>query len=197
MATTDLPAAQATARLLLRPWRPDDPSDVDAAFSLYGDPLVSRFLGASPAPAPDRADARDRLERYASLDDGVRGVFAVVPFGGADVPVGSALLLGLPRSDGVESDAHEVGWHLRPDVWGRGYATEAGRAMIQRARAAGLAEAHAVVYPANTPSMAVCDRLGMTRLGPTTGWYGVELVDHVVPLAVDLRQPAAASANAW
>jgi RimJ/RimL family protein N-acetyltransferase len=196
-APTDLPVAQVTARLLLRPWRPDDPSDVDAAFALYSDPLVSRFLGATPAPVPDREAARDKLVRYDSWSDGVHGVFAVVPFGGADVPVGSALLLPLPRSDGQESDAREVGWHLRPDVWGRGFATEAGRAMLQRARAAGLDEAHAVVYPENDASLAVCDRLGMTRIGATDGWYGVELVDHVVPLTVDLRQPAAASANAW
>jgi hypothetical protein len=30
--------------------------------------------------------------------------------------------------------------------------------------------------------MAVCDRLGMTRLGPTREWYGVEFVDHVLDL---------------
>ncbi len=197
MATPDLPVAQVTARLLLRPWRPDDPSDVQAAYALYGDPLVSRFLGSSPAPLDDPGAARDRLERYVSLDDGLHGVFAVVPFGGADVPVGSALLLRLPRSDERESNAHEVGWHLRPDVWGRGFATEAGRAMVQRARAGGLPEAHAVVYPKNRASLAVCDRLGMKRVGTTTAWYGVELVDHVVPLSIDLRQPAAASANAW
>ena len=50
------------------------------------------------------------------------------------------------------------------------------------ARAAGIADVHAVVFPDNAASLAVCDRLGMTRLGLTGEWYGVELVDHVLVL---------------
>lgn len=177
------PAVQVTARLLLRPWRPDDPADVAAAYEIYRHDAVSRWLGAAPTPCDSLAAAAARLGRWDGLADGVRGVFAAVPWGSRGEPVGSALLLALPRSDGERSDALEVGWHLHPDVWGRGFATEAARAMLLRAHAAGVREAHAVVHPDNARSLAVCDRLGMVRLGRTAEWYGVDLVDHLVTTA--------------
>jgi RimJ/RimL family protein N-acetyltransferase len=92
------------------------------------------------------------------------------------------LLVDLTRSDGVDTDVLEIGWHMHPAAWGRGIATEAARGVIDLARSDGVTEVHAVVYPDNVRSLAVCDRLGMTRLGPTDEWYGVELVDHVLAL---------------
>jgi GNAT superfamily N-acetyltransferase len=71
--------------------------------------------------------------------------------------------------------AAELGWHLHPDSWGHGYATEAARAVVDRAFDDGLLEVYAVVRPGNEPSLAVCRRLGMQPLGRTTCWYGREL----------------------
>ena len=184
-----LPEAQVTPRLLLRPWRPDDSWDVTAAYQIYSHPLVWSRLGAQPAPCADLAEAHDRLTRFTARSDGVAAILAVVPFGGGDVPVGSALLVPLPRSDGAETGTWEIGWHLHPEVWGRGFATEAGAAMAARAAAAGLDSVHAVVHPDNPASLAVCDRLGMTRLGSTAQWYGVDLVDHHLPLAAGVPAP--------
>ena len=62
--------------------------------------------------------------------------------------------------------AHEVeiGWRLHPDAWGHGYATEAGHAALDAARAElALTRVIAVIDPANTPSIAVATRLGMVR----------------------------------
>lgn len=82
------------------------------------------------------------------------------------------LLLPLEEAD----EEVEVGWHLNPDHWGRGYATEAGRGALSLAfGACGLAEVLAVVYPDNAKSIAVCRRLGMTHLGQTDRFYGVTL----------------------
>jgi RimJ/RimL family protein N-acetyltransferase len=61
--------------------------------------------------------------------------------------------------------AHEVeiGWRLHPEAWGRGYATEAGRAALDAARdRLALTRIIAVIDPGNTPSLAVAARLGMT-----------------------------------
>ena len=77
-----------------------------------------------------------------------------------------------PLPDGVGE--FEVGWHLHPDSWGHGYATEAARAVVQQAFEDGLPEVYAVVRPGNERSVAVCRRLGMDPLGRTTRWYGVE-----------------------
>jgi RimJ/RimL family protein N-acetyltransferase len=92
------------------------------------------------------------------------------------------LLLTLPRSDGTDSDAVEIGWHLHPSAWGHGIATEGAQALVERARAGGLDRLHAVVRTGNERSLAVCDRLGMTRLGETDEWYGTTFIDHVLPL---------------
>jgi len=86
--------------------------------------------------------------------------------------IGAVLLVPLPGGDGQV----EIGWHLNPDYWGRGYATEAGRGVVGLAFGArGLAEVLAVVYPDNAKSIAVCRRLGMTHLGQTDRYYGVTL----------------------
>jgi RimJ/RimL family protein N-acetyltransferase len=55
------------------------------------------------------------------------------------------------------------------------YATEAARGAIERGFASGLSDVYAVVRPDNEASMSVCRRLGMTPLGRTTRWYGVEV----------------------
>ena len=176
------PEPVTTDRLLLRAWTPDD---AEALLATYAHPEVWPYLGSTPAPCPDLEAARARAERWSTLGEGPLGIWAVETPGVPDLPVqpaGSALLVTLPRTDGRDSDAVEVGWALHPSAWGRGIATEAARALVERAREAGLERVHAVVYAGNARSMAVCDRLGMTRLGPTTQWYGTTFVDHVLDL---------------
>jgi RimJ/RimL family protein N-acetyltransferase len=173
-----------TSRLLLRAWSEDD---AEAAYAVLSHDEVWPWLGAEPKPCPDVDTARRICARWTGLADDVLGVWAVdatalaLP-ADAPEPCGSVLLLTLPRSDGDVSDAVEIGWHLHPSAWGRGIATEGALALVGRARAAGLTRLHAVVREANTRSLAVCDRLGMTRLGPTDEWYGTTFVDHVLDL---------------
>jgi RimJ/RimL family protein N-acetyltransferase len=62
------------------------------------------------------------------------------------------------------ADEFEVGWRLHPRAWGNGYATEGGRAALQSAWAElRLERVIAVIDPDNAPSLAVAERLGMTR----------------------------------
>ncbi|OIQ75619.1 acetyltransferase (GNAT) family protein [mine drainage metagenome] len=174
-----------TNRLLLRQWGLDE-IDTTAALDLYSQEKVLRWLGAAPQPGADEAAAKEWIKGWATLHDGVRGLWAVVQLHAdgtaSGPPVGTALLAKLPRSDGEPSDASQIGWHFHPDVWGRGYATEATLAIIERARAGGLPEVHALVYPENFPSLALCDRIGMDRRGLTNEWDGVTAIDHVLAL---------------
>jgi len=150
---------------------------------MYSRPEVCRFLGATPSPAVDLEDAAARIERWRSRTHGLCGVWAIVPVDHPTaVPYGTMLLVPLPRTDGLEPNVHEIGWHLHPDAWGQGFATEAAGALIERARVAGLTEVRAVVYPDNAPSRAVCARLGMSETGLTDEWYEAELVEYVLPL---------------
>jgi Acetyltransferase (GNAT) domain len=81
------------------------------------------------------------------------------------IPAGWVLLKPLPNGDGEI----EVGWHLHPDCWGQGLATEAGGAVLTYGFGLGLAEIWAVTHLDNARSARVCEK---TRLpGVTTRWY--------------------------
>jgi RimJ/RimL family protein N-acetyltransferase len=59
----------------------------------------------------------------------------------------------------------QIGWSLRADQWGKGYATEAARAILALAFGRhGLAVVYAQTSERNRGSWRVMERLGMTRL---------------------------------
>lgn len=61
---------------------------------------------------------------------------------------------------------HEIGYWLTPDAWGRGYATEAGRAMLGIARhAMGLRHLHSGHFIDNPASGRVLAKLGFRNTG--------------------------------
>jgi RimJ/RimL family protein N-acetyltransferase len=78
-------------------------------------------------------------------------------------------LLGFVGLQHVPFEEHytpaiELGWRLRRDAWGFGYATEAARACADFAFAElGVAELFAMARTANEPSRRVMSRLGMTH----------------------------------
>ncbi|MGY1717069.1 GNAT family N-acetyltransferase [Geodermatophilus sp. SYSU D01106] len=156
-----------TPRLRLRAWttRRDDLARLT---DIYGRPEVTRWLGGSPSVGPV-----ELVARWAEVNraDPRFGCWAVEVR--ADPPVVAGTVLLKPLPDGVGEV--EVGWHLHPECWGHGYATEAARAVVERAFGAGLPEVYAVVRPGNEPSLAVCRRLGMAPLGRMRRWYDVEL----------------------
>lgn len=159
-----------TERLALRPIVE---ADAPAVLDLFSRPEVARWSGDGKA-STSLDDAHRRVDRYVGRGGGRHGlgVLALRRRTTPDAPlVGIALLVPLPPSDGVERDDVEVGWHLHPDVWGQGLATEAGAAMLQHAWRLGLKEVHAVTHPDNTASQAVCHRLAMTDLGLREDWY--------------------------
>jgi RimJ/RimL family protein N-acetyltransferase len=163
-----------TDRLRLRPWT-ESPADLARLADLYGRDEVTRWLGGTPSVPPP-----ELVTRWAALHarDPRFGCWAIEVVDGAGGRVGepavvAGTLLFKPLPNGVGEV--EVGWHLHPDSWGHGYATEAARAVIRRGFEAGLPEVYAVVRPGNEPSLAVCRRLGMVPLGRMTRWYDVEL----------------------
>lgn len=58
----------------------------------------------------------------------------------------------------------ELAWMLHREHRGRGYATEAARALIDFARTLGLARIFAVTDPANAASLRVMQRLGLVEV---------------------------------
>jgi RimJ/RimL family protein N-acetyltransferase len=136
-----------TARLVLRPL---EPCDVDELVALGSDPEVTRFVRRL-----DRRAAEQRIA-MAAREWGERG-YGMLAIVRRDQNrfLGRAGLKHWP-----EFDETEVGWVLRRDAWGHGYATEAGRACVEWGFA-NLAVPYltAMIHPANRRSVRVAERL--------------------------------------
>ena len=173
------PPVFETARLVARPWTQ---ADADRHFDMYSRWEVARWLGTVPTPLGSRDESLARINRWATgaQRDERFGIWAV-EVAETGIVVGTVLLVPIPltgeerpRPPEQGGDV-EVGWHLHPDCWGQGFATEAARGAIEKGFADGLREVVAVVYADNEPSLRVCRRLGMEQTGRTQKWYGVEL----------------------
>jgi len=165
-----------TERLVVREWT-DSRSDIERNYEIYSLDEVTKWLGGPGSLADlDAAEAsvRRRMAAYEKFD-GRYGVWAVQVRDTAKI-AGSVLLLPLPEpAHGDEfHDAIEIGWHLHPDSWGFGYATEAAKAVLEHGFSLGLDEILAIAMPDHAPSLAVMRRLGMTHLGRTDLWFGFE-----------------------
>ena len=146
-----------TERLVLRPWRDED----RAPFAeLNADPQVMRYF---PAPlSREESDAVvDRLiTRHAEHG------FTFAP---AERKADALFLgfVGLTRTEVGQSfdGAPEIGWRLRREAWGQGYASEAAGAWLDWAWANLPGEEEVVSFTASTnePSRRVMQRIGMTR----------------------------------
>ncbi len=153
-----------TERLVIRPWT-HEPADLVRLAALYSRPEVTRFIGAfrdRPRDAVDRWRERMAADR--------RQIIAAIEVRATGVVAGSVLYKPLPGEHHME-----VGWHLHPDSFGNGYATEAGGAVVERGFRLGVPEVFAVVRSDNPKSQAVCRRLGMRHLGITSRYYDREL----------------------
>ncbi|MDT7572864.1 MAG: hypothetical protein QOE05_3038 [Actinomycetota bacterium] len=139
-----------TERLLMRRWREEDRAPFAA---MNADPTVMRYY---PRPMTrEESDAFvDRIE--ARFDEHGYSLWAVELDGEFTGYVGLSWYV---FEEGGPEEL-EVGWRLAERFWGRGIATEAGRAAL----AIGLEQAPTVVSVTaeiNEPSQRVMQRIGM------------------------------------
>ncbi len=130
---------------------------------------MAQWLGDDPRAMTDRAEAVERIARLRELSTAHprRGVWAIEEKV-SGVPAGSVVLVPVPNADGEV----EVGWHLHPDAWGRGLASEAAHGALQMGFDDGLDEVYAITHTTNEPSQRVCLRIGMRDLGVFQDrWY--------------------------
>ena len=142
-----------TDRLLLRPWT-TSAGDLARLTDIYSREEITRWVGGTPSVPP--AELVARWAQVTALDERY-GCWAIEC---ADSSIaGTVLFKPLPNGVGEV----EVGWHLHPDSWGHGYATEAGHACLDYGfDVLGLAEIVAITAVGNHRSRAVMHRLGMT-----------------------------------
>ena len=148
-------------------------SDAEALHQIYGDATTMRYIGATGRPAPD-LDATRRtlaaLQRHG--EEHGFSLWAVEERPGGEV-VGVA---GLLLEDGHGPEI-EAAYLFRRDRWGRGYATEALRAVLGVAESLELERVIALAYPENDASRRVMEKAGMVPNGTVTA-YGREMTRH-------------------
>jgi RimJ/RimL family protein N-acetyltransferase len=147
-----------TQRLILRDWRDED---VGEFIRHTNTPTVMRWLGGVQAEEKMRESFETRFMRW-QVERGFT-------FWAVERKDDGALLgfCGLKIGDGDANPAkgeYEVGWRLREDAWGQGYAKEAAIASLDHAfDALGASQVVALTFVQNSASWGLMERLGMRR----------------------------------
>ena len=147
-----------TERLLLRDWRE---TDIAPFIRHTNTPAVMRWLGGVQTEAQLEDALRNRMMRWQAE----RGF----TFWAVERKADGELLgfCGLKIADTPGSPiegVHEVGWRLREDAWGQGFAKEAAIASLDFAfDQLGADRVVALTCIQNEASWGLMERLGMTR----------------------------------
>ena len=144
-----------TERLVLRRFTEDD---VENLVELDGDPDVMRFINGGRPTTREEIESEE-LPAFLSYYER----FAGYGFWAA-VEKSTAQFVGwfhFRPPDAARPDDVELGYRLRKSVWGKGYATEGSRALIEK----GFAETSAQRVFASTMVVNVASRRVMEKAG--------------------------------
>lgn len=137
-----------TPRLHLRPW---NDTDAPALYELARDPRIGTLCGWKPYECID--DAYEALSTFLAAPDSY-----AVTFASTGEIVGSiALRIDTCSAEGTVAD---IGYWIGAPYWGNGYATEAGNAIIDRARQLGVETIILKYFDGNDASRRVSEKLG-------------------------------------
>ncbi len=182
-----------TTRLHLRTWRDED---LPVFAAMNADPNVMEFFPKTLDRSESDALAtriRDGLARrgFGLWAVEVPGVAGFIGFVGLSVPAFEAHF----------TPCVEIGWRLAREHWGRGYATEAARAVLEFGfQDLALDEIVSFTVPANLRSRRVMERIGMTH-SPADDYdhpllpEGHPLRRHVLYRALRTVKPESGSAR--
>src|SRR5688500_4673492 len=151
--------------------RPDTPrlrfgtwseADLPLARRLWADAGVMRFLTRAPL---DDAAIRARLERERDNHERLGFQYWPMFLKETDAFVGCCGLKLCPYQGSLDAPELELGFHLVPEMWGRGLATEAAKAAAGFAfDRLGVARLYAGHHPDNHASAAVLRKLRFEHL---------------------------------
>ncbi len=144
-----------TDRLILRPW-----ADADRApfAAMNEDPAVMEFMPSRMT----REQSDGMVGRFTEMLAEKGMTFYALEERASGEFIGAAGLF--PVGQLPFAPAVEIGWRLREQSWGQGYASEAARAALRQGfDALGLDEIVAYTAALNVRSQRVMERIGMVR----------------------------------
>ena len=157
-----------TERLLLRPgWAEDAPALAQA----IADEAIVRNLATAPWPYA----LRDAEAFLAAPRDPVLPSFLIYERTGGDPMLVGACGLGRRPSGAVE-----LGYWIAREHWNRGFATEAGLALLAIAEALGLSRLEASYFIDNPASGRVLEKLGFLATGIAAPRYSCARGDEAM-----------------
>jgi RimJ/RimL family protein N-acetyltransferase len=148
-------------RLFLRPGWPEDWQELLARIA---DESVVRNLATAPWPYTAE-DARD----FAGLQQDGRCPHFLITLPTSSGPAALVGGVGLGRID----DEVELGYWIARDHWGRGFATEAARAVLSLAKTLGHRELVAGHFIDNPASGSVLRKVGFVPTGKVRNRYSL------------------------
>jgi len=141
-----------TARLILRP---ETVADAESIHAMNTDPEVMRFIATRWTFSLSEFVERQR-EALARLADKNYGGVAVV-----QKETGAFIGLCWLAPGRLLDNEIELGYRYVRPAWGKGYATEAGRAVLAQAwERLGIGQVLAMAHPRNLASRRVLEKLG-------------------------------------
>lgn len=123
---------------------------------LFDDPDVMEFFGGAPFELSVYEELTARQRRH----DAELGFCLWTLLDADGEPIGFTGAQPWPNDWGPRGEI-EIGWRLARSAWGKGYASAAAGATLDRVRAAGVRDVVAMVDARNARSAAVTQRLGM------------------------------------
>lgn len=146
-----------TERLILRDWRE---GDIERFAEVTNTPAVMRWLGGVMDAEKLAAFEARVVERQQALGH----TFWVVERKADDAMLGFCGLKLIDAPEAGFAGEMEIGWRLREDAWGQGYAKEAAAASLDLGFGRfGAEEIFAITNIENTGSWGLMTRLGMRR----------------------------------
>jgi len=143
-----------TARLEIRRFADVDPEPYIEALT---NPEVTKFLGTGKPMT--REEVIRMISRFEAICDSGYGIYAVAK-------IASGKVIGHCGIRPIPDGRIELLYAYAESAWGKGYATEAGRAVLDYGlEHFAFDEIIAMAYPQNPGSIGVMKKLGFSRLG--------------------------------
>ena len=131
------------------------PQDLDGLAALCADPIAMQYMDDGSILTREQCDQWIDICQVKYVDRGY-GTSAIIEKG-TDAYVGFCGVIRAP-----ENDFDEIIYALGQDYWGKGYATEIARGMLDYVFSVSeLDVIWSTINPANTPSIHIMEKLNM------------------------------------